>query len=279
MDFHKKYRKYKHKYLTLKNKNLENLQIGGYSANIKTYIFGDSFSEVFNLIENPEIYIKSFKGATARGIGKSNNETAITIDKIIDKKDVDCLIFYFGNVDVYFYAFYVMFVRNENIEDNPEKFISEIVYPYLKFIEKYQNKTKRIYIIAPSYSVISDKYIMYSIKKSSRIDPKILAKINFDTVLERFNLKFRNKLVDLYIQLLERIYQNNKKIKVININPLISHNGIVDRKYIVNNINHHYRWETIITHFIKLLKKCGIDYKYLTDIEKSASEYEKLLKK
>ena len=69
--------------------------------------FGDSFVRIFTLIGNPEIGVKAFKGATAKGLTKEKNENRQEIIETLGARPgTQCAIFVFGNVDVHMSYYY-----------------------------------------------------------------------------------------------------------------------------------------------------------------------------
>ena len=123
-----------------------------------TYIFGDSFIGPFKLIDNNNLHIYKFKGATMKGITKQDNENRIKILDIINKnKNIKCMIFNFGQVDLYFSYYYDKYIKNKKF------MMKSIIKKYVEFISsiKCYNCNK---IILPVYpSTIKDKYVFDSL--------------------------------------------------------------------------------------------------------------------
>lgn len=263
-----KYIKYKHKYLREKNKIINQ----GGNTNKMTYVFGDSFSGPFTLINNPKVYVKMFKGATAKGLSKPNNENRITIENILADKTPKCLIFYFGNVDALFSYFYVTFVEKKT--PSIEEFTSEIVQKYVDFIKSFQ--ADNTYVITITYNPFNDEYFANAIKKYSGLPKDIRDDVMSykDEINQKYNRELRNQIIDSFNDNLKKMTQDTQ-IKVADLNQLITHNGLVDEKYIDTHskYNIHLRWEPLMPVLIQLFDKCGIKEKYLENLEKSEKKY------
>jgi hypothetical protein len=79
----------------------------------KILIFGDSFSNTFKSFKDPNIKVFTYKGATAKGLTKINNENRKDILKNINKDPnfKGCLIFVFGNVDLHLSYYYNLLLK------------------------------------------------------------------------------------------------------------------------------------------------------------------------
>ena len=93
-------------------------------------VFGDSFIGPFKLLDDNNLKVYKFKGATMKGIGKKNNKNAITINNTVkkNKNKINCLMFNFGQVDLHFSFYYVKFHKKEtfNMEASLITSISKI---------------------------------------------------------------------------------------------------------------------------------------------------------
>ena len=64
--------------------------------------FGDSFARIFTLVNHPDVGVKAFKGATAKGLTKELNENRLDIHRALTSRpDTKAAVFVFGNVDVH----------------------------------------------------------------------------------------------------------------------------------------------------------------------------------
>jgi hypothetical protein len=55
----------------------------GSSTNQKVIFFGDSFVRMFGLIEHRDLSVKAFKGASAKGLGRPENENRQQIVRLV----------------------------------------------------------------------------------------------------------------------------------------------------------------------------------------------------
>lgn len=80
----------------------------------KILIIGDSFIGPFNLIEDDNMYIYKFSGKSMKGITKKEDKDREKIVSLVNNnKNIKCLIFNFGQVDLYFSYYYKKFIKNE----------------------------------------------------------------------------------------------------------------------------------------------------------------------
>jgi hypothetical protein len=135
---------------------------------MSVYIFGDSFVGPFKLLNNKNLKVFKYKGATIKGITKTNNENRLNIIKTLKKaNNIKCLIFNFGQVDIYF-SYYYKYVKNEKFE------FEELVKNYIKFIANLPyNCNKIVFAIYPHF--IKDKnwfktLFLYKILTQDEID-------------------------------------------------------------------------------------------------------------
>lgn len=150
-----------------------------------TIIFGDSFVGLFTLIKDDNLLVYKFKGTTIKSLTKNNNENRKKIIKVINNhNNIKCMLFNFGNVDLFFRFYYNKIVKNKEIDIN--SFIKE----YVEFISKLEcNNYKKIILqVYPStikdehvfdclitYGILSKKHI----KSISNSEKKILSNFNF----------------------------------------------------------------------------------------------------
>lgn len=99
-----------------------------------TLMFGDSFVGMFKLFDDtprPTIRVRVFKGATASGLGKADNDNAKTVQQLlrqIEPGRVRALIFCFGQVDVHL-TFY-----HHLLQDPPQELeVARIAHNYVNF--------------------------------------------------------------------------------------------------------------------------------------------------
>lgn len=90
--------------------------------------FGDSFSRIFTLIAHPEVGVKAFKGATAKGLTKEDNDNRQDIVKALaTRPNTQCSVFVFGNVDVHMSHYYNKYAREPPVDPDLESIAKEYV--------------------------------------------------------------------------------------------------------------------------------------------------------
>lgn len=274
MNYYQKYHKYKQKYLNLKRNE------GQGSGNVKgiTLVFGNSHARPFTLINNPNVQVHTYIGATAKGLSKPDNKNRLAIENIVSlaglKDKINCIIFIFGTVDVLLSPFYLMFSKKQEID--VDEFTSEIVKNYIEYVKTF--KADCVLVSEVMYSTLEDKYVIPAMKKYNSVVFNQIKNIDEKLITEKFSRSLRNKFVDSFNENLRR-YTKNTDIKILAINSKIIEGDKVKDKYIdqVIKSNIHHIWEEIIIDYIDLFKECecdcGIETKYLDDLEISKAEY------
>ena len=245
-------------------------------------IFGDSFVGLFTLINDDNLYIKKFKGKTIRGISKMDSEDYkilknIIIDKQKDNK-INNIIFMFGQVDIFFSLYYLIFIKKQyNIYDH----LQETAENYIKMLlslDMINNNKKIVFSIFPSLQ--EDKYAFYILFVYKILKPeeliKIFKKIPNEFINYVFSYKFRNTC---------RIYLNNMIKKLCeknNIKYIDFDNILIDKKtnkinkklnLLVSPVNIHPMFETIIDIYLSKLKFTNIKNKFYGDLDKTKKSY------
>ncbi len=237
-----------------------------YNTNHKKYgrtdtvLFGSSFVNVFSLIDNPHIRIYKTIGGSAKGFSRPENQSYITAVDVISKHKPKCAIFNFGSVDVHFSYLFVA-CRDKKIPDVQE-FADTIAKNYIDAIKKLPVNKK--IVICPYYSPVTDDNMLGFIAKYEIPVKECLNSADFKPLLCREN---RNNLVDVFGSKL--IKYAGSDIDVININSVISKNGIIKGKFVdPNPYNIHLQWEPLVNIYTGILQKYGIDKKYYTPNDK-----------
>ena len=105
--------------------------------------FGDSFSRIFTLVNHPQIYIKAYKGASAKGLTKPKNENRIDILETLENKPgTKAAIFVFGNVDVHMSYWFCKHGRDPPEEPDFEAIAAQ----YVSFIASLPGAFERVVI-------------------------------------------------------------------------------------------------------------------------------------
>lgn len=241
-------------------------------------LFGDSFVGPFTLIDDDNLYIKKFKGKTIRGISKLDTEDYkilknIIIDKQKDNK-INNVIFMFGQVDIFFSLYYLIFIKKQyNIYD----YLQETAENYIKMLlslDMIDNDKKIVFSIFPSLQ--DDKYAFYDLFVYGILKLEVLKKIPNEFINYVFSYKFRNTC---------RIYLNNLIKKICeknNIKYIDFDNILIDKKtnkineklnLKVNNYNIHPIFENIIHIYLSKLKFTNIKNKFYGDLDKTKKSY------
>lgn len=222
---------------------------------------GSSSVDPFKLVSSPHLRVFKFSGSTAKGVSRVGHENNKKVLNIVRQYHPQCGIFCFGEVDLNFSYYYR--ACKEGSAPDPDVFIDEIVSAYVAFIASLDIANK--IIVCPYYSPVSDTDMAKHFEKYKQ--PVC------DEVISVFTREKRTALVDKFYAALVK-YSAGSDIKIININPDISHDGMPDEKFKdINPLNTHLVWEPLIWIYIEKLQLCGIDRKYLIDTDKSLSKY------
>jgi hypothetical protein len=229
-------------------------------------IFGDSFSNTFKSFNDPNIKVFKYKGATAKGLIKIDNENRKDILKNIKKESnfKGCLVFVFGNVDLHFSYYYNLLLKN--------KFdIKEILKSYVNFIASIKvNKNVSKYILNIYPSPVLDKNIPSQLILYNILEKNII-KENKELILEHSNDEFRlQRLNEANTFLKEECIKNNINFVEIN-NDIMSNNKIKSRFIDPSIFNVHLRYEPQLKYLKNKITKCKIRNNY------SATAYKKYM--
>ena len=120
-----------------------------------TLVFGDSFIGPLKLIKDNNLKIIKFQGATMKGITKTENTNRKKIIDIVNKNKnkIKCMIFNFGQVDLFFSYYYVLFVKKETFK------MEEIILNYVKFIKNLKCNDKKKIVLSVYPTVLKDKNV------------------------------------------------------------------------------------------------------------------------
>lgn len=237
-----------------------------------TLAFGDSFIGPFSLIKDENLKIHKFRGATMRGIGKKENENRIKIIETVNKnKDINCMIFSFGQVDLNFSYYYNKFITKKNF------MISSIVKNYIDFIKNLNcNNCKKI--IIPLYPLtIKDENVFKSLISYDILSSDIVNSIDDLEKKKLSSFSFRYNMYLKFNNLLEK-YCNLYKINFIKLDDiLLDNNNKLKKKFIIpySVRNIHLLWEPLVPILLSRILKCGINNKYKKDLTDS---YKKFIK-
>lgn len=235
-----------------------------YTSKMKTtLIFGDSFVGPFYLLDNDNIEVIKFKGATMRGLAKEQNQNRKYIYDKVKNTNIQCAIFYFGQVDLHHSYYYKEYEKGE--EFNPRKIVNE----YIDFINSlpFSNKKKVVLSIFPSF--LNKEYIRLSLQKYGVISNE--TKIP-KSDLTQHSRNQRNKIMNNHLQ---NLCENNN-ITYIDFNKyLFDNKGYIKKEYKhpVNSYSIHPHFEKFILLLVKELKDCGLYHKYKEDLQRTLENY------
>ena len=121
----------------------------------KVAFFGDSFVRLFGLIERPDVYVRGFKGASAKGLGREGNENRDTIRNFVEGpsgRHLERLVFVFGSVDVHLSYYYMKYVKGKDIDLND---IAEKYVDYIADLPTADARVRKI-IVGVYFSPLAD---------------------------------------------------------------------------------------------------------------------------
>jgi hypothetical protein len=237
--------------------------VGIYSgaAEEKMLFVGDSFVGIFKLIKDPDVVVRVFPGATALGIGREENDNRRIINGLIKKHRPKCIVFNFGSVDTYLSYFYKLCQGPVDIEE----FTSKVAESYTNYVNKV--KADNVVVISPYYSPVADEIVLFSLRKYHVIEDSCIE--NARPFIGREN---RNLLVDSFNRKIKDLC--DPRIRVININPEISTDGILHEEFVdISPANIHLRWEPLLKIYVELLGDCGVDKNKLKNLDESSGNY------
>ena len=237
---------------------------------MSTLIFGDSFIGPFKLIDDKNLFVYKFKGSTMKGLTKENNENRKKIiDTVNNNNNIKCILFNFGQVDLYFSYYYDKFIKNKTFK------MDSIIKKYVKFISELKcNNCKKI-ILAVYPSPIKDKHIFNCLLYYDILSNKIVESIS-DTIKEKLsNFNFRYKMYYKFNTLIKK-YCKIYNINYINLdNELLNKDKTLKQEFInpESMYSIHLLWEPLIPILISKIKICNINIKYTENLKKSLENY------
>lgn len=246
-----------------------------------TLIFGDSFIGPFNLLDNKNLRIYKFKGKTMKGIGKKEDKDRKKIVNLVNNnKNTKCLIFNFGQVDLYFSYYYNKFKTNKKF------MMLSIIKKYVKFINSLNCNNCNKIIISVYPTVLKDKYVFNSLLSYEILSNDDIKSIKKKDIKKTSKFNFRYKMYKKFNNLLEK-YSKIYNINYINFdNLLLNKKTNKIKKKFVNpstNVSIHLLWEPLIPLLVKKINFCNIEKKYKINLEKSLKKYvinkKKIMKK
>ena len=234
---------------------------------MKTIIFGDSFIGPFSLVDDNNIVIHKFKAATMKGLSKPKNSNRKQIINVIQKEEeksnINCLIFNFGQVDLYFSYYYMRYVKQKIFEMEP------IIKSYVEFITNLDCPGSNKIILAVYPSTLKDENIFGCLLMYGILTEEQIANIPEIEKKKVSNFKFRFKLYQKFNKLLAKYCKKNKLTYLSLDNFLLNKNNKLKSKYInpVSKYSIHLLWEPLIPLLLSKISKCQIKKKYTVKLK------------
>ena len=122
--------------------------------------FGDSFARIFTLVSHPDVGVKAFKGATAKGLTKDHNENRQDIVKLLAARPgTQWAVFVFGNVDVHMSHYFCRYAREPPEDPSYEK----IAQDYVAFVSGLSGNLQRAVVGAYPSSLLEAERVPQSL--------------------------------------------------------------------------------------------------------------------
>lgn len=224
------------------------------------YVFGDSYTLPFQLVDSPYIQRHTFRGIAAKGLGKPGNASAQAICERLRKCNGHAL-FWFGNVDVHLSVYHVLHKQGLSI-DLP-MFVQSCVHDYVTFVANLPCKQK--YIVCPLASPLSPKLVPCSLIKFHALTQEQYNAYGPQEWAPYFSNAFRARLLDMFIKAIHHAASKFDSIQVINLNPQVTTTqGLLRRKYAipddVQSCDFHPKWERSNELFVSLIERLVIPH-------------------
>ena len=234
-------------------------------------VFGDSYVGPFKLLDDNNLKVYKFKGATMKGIGKKNNKNAITINNTVkkNKNKINCLMFNFGQVDLHFSFYYVKFHKKETFN------MEEIVKNYLEFIKKIKCKNSAKIVLGIFPTTIQDQDVFDCLRIYGILSKEDIKSISKSDIEKYSNYLFRMKMYNDFNKLIKKYCKLNN-LRFINFeDKLLDKNNRLKYKFKnqISKYNIHLLWEPLIPILLSKLKKCKIKKKYKYSLHKTYKKY------
>jgi hypothetical protein len=240
---------------------------------MNTLIFGDSFIGPFTLLDDNNIKIYKFKGATMRGITKETNETRKKIITLVNNNhNYKCIIFNFGQVDIFFSYYYKKYIQKKKF------MIDQFTKKYVEFIYglNCNNSKKIIFAVYPT--TIKDENVFNTLLAYGILSDADIKLISKSDIQKTSNFNFRYTMYAKINNLLKK-YCNIYKLTFINLdNVLLNKNKRLKSMFIdpMSAYNIHLLWEPLIPILVSRITKCITNKKYKIDLKKSMKKFIKL---
>ena len=234
-------------------------------------ILGDSFVGPFTLLNSKNLEIYLIKGKSMKGLTKENDIHRNKIKNLVNKyqnKNLECIIFNFGNVDLHLSYYYKKFIKNEIF------FIEPMIKKYVEFIHSLDCNNCNKIILSAYPTTLKDKNVFDSL-----LHYQVLSKNDIDSISKidkekTSNFNFRYNMYKNFNNLLKK-YCKIYNITYINLdNELLNKNKKIKQKFVdqISNVNFHLLWEPLLPILLNKIK-CNIPKKYKINLQKSKNKY------
>lgn len=153
--------------------------------------FGDSFIRKFGLVKHQSIDIQGYKGATAKGLTRADNQNRKHCVKVIQNRpNAERFVFNFGNVDVHLSHYYCLYgkIKEETLN------LKVIAEEYVDFVASLSlpSSTSEVIILGVYPSAAEDRFVQKSLVSYGSLTEEEVAKIPSEDV----SLSARRKRVE-----------------------------------------------------------------------------------
>mmetsp|Transcript_19364 Transcript_19364/g.39148 ORF Transcript_19364/g.39148 Transcript_19364/m.39148 type:complete len:420 (-) Transcript_19364:63-1322(-) len=212
---------------------------------IKVAFFGDSFVRLFGLIERPDVMVRGFKGASAKGLGREGNENRDTIRNFVDGptgKHLERLVFVFGSVDVHLSFYYTKYVKGQDID------LDDIAEKYVDFVADLSTADSSVKktIVGVYFSPLADADVGPSLASYGSLTEEQAALVSGSHDAE---LRNRQERVLAFNNAVRKRCEERGCVQYEDINDVMTDSEtyeIKDAYKDVSNHNIHIVWETTL---------------------------------
>ena len=236
-----------------------------------TLIIGDSFVGPFNLIDDKNINIYKFKGKSITGIIKNEDKDREQIISVVNNyKNLKCIIFNFGQVDLYFIYYYKKFIKNKKF------MMTYIVKKYIEFINSLECNNCNKIILSVYPTVLKDNNVFNSLLNYGILSNNDMKSINEQDKEKTSKFNFRYNMYRKFNNLLEK-YSKKYNIIYINLDDVLldKETNKIKQKFVNPDSEKsiHLLWEPLIPILVKKLKECNMSGKYKKNLKKTLKKY------
>lgn len=191
------------------------------------------------------------------------------MDVLNNNKNVKCVLFKFGNVDLHFSIYYNIFVKKTEFD------IKNTVKQYIQFINEIEcnNCNKIVFAVYPS--VIKDIHFYGNLLNYGIVSKKTIDSFDVSIKNELCKYSERYKLYSSFNYYIKK-YCDIYNITFINLKKyLLNEDNTVKQKFInpISYYSIHLLYEPLIPIILKEVNMCNIKQKYKYDFNYSYKKY------